>query len=169
MHLIIALRLFNQPHAKAGIEQLDQSGNRLGHLIDTHVDRLYPALKNIIGYHQERGSLPPLRSGEVLEEDEKGNYRIVRTANCRLYWCLIETERPIAFWAARPEVELAIPHDQLQRFSLSIRGRVGAQYLDACDEFAEQLVPNSHRPIRYAPPSRRGNNEWPDVALDKIT
>ncbi len=165
MHLIIALRLFSQSHAKPGIEQKDRSGTPLGHLIDTHVDRLHQALKNIIGYHQERGSLPPVRSGEVLEETQGGGYRVTRSAECHLHWCLIETERPSAFWEERPEVELVIPYDRFQEFTQSIRGRVGALYLNACDEFAEQLEPNSKWPIRYPPPTRQSSMDSADTTL----
>lgn len=165
MHFIIALRLFSQSHAKPGIEQKDCAGTPLGHLVDTQVDRLYPALKNIIGYHHERGNLPPVRSGEILEETQNGGYQVIRTAECRLHWCLIETERPAAFWEERPEVELVIPYDRFRAFTQSIRGRVGALYLNACDEFAEQLQPNSQRPIRYPPPARQNREDGVDAAL----
>ncbi|WP_027330042.1 hypothetical protein [Marinimicrobium agarilyticum] len=165
MHLIIALRLFSQSHARPGIEQKDRSGKPLGHLVDTHVDRLHQALKNVIGYHQERGSLPPVRVGEVLEEAQGGGYRVARKAECQLHWCLIETDRSAAFWEARPEVELVIPYERFQTFTQAIRGRVGALYLNACDEFAEQLEPNSQRPIRYPPPARQNRADGAEAAL----
>jgi|TARA_R100001039_G_scaffold37966_1_gene37877 hypothetical protein len=153
MHLIIALRLFSQSHAKPGIEQSDSAGRPLGHLIDTQIERLYPALKNIIAFHQDRGQLPPLRPGTVLGTTDDGHYQVVRTSDCRLHWCLIESHRSERFWNARPEVELVIPHDRFQAFTQAIRGRVGAYYLNACDAFAGELQPNSQRPIRYVPPS----------------
>ena len=152
MHLIVALRLLSQSHAKAGIERPHAHGRPRGRLIDTNVDRLHPALKNIIAYHQRKGDLPPLRSGEVLEPDEKGRGRLVRTSDCRLYWCLIDSELPVSFWEGQDEVEMVIPYDEFQAFTQSIRGRVGGLYLDACDQFAQRLSAKSHKPIAYIPP-----------------
>ena len=121
-------------------------------MIDTNIARLYPALKNIIAYHQRRGDLPPLRTGEALEPDAQGQGKPVRTVDCCLYWCLIDTDLPMAFWESCDEVELVVSYDDFRVFAHTIRGRVGTLYLDACDEFAKTLVVNSRRPIAYIPP-----------------
>lgn len=155
MRVILALRIFKKEHAVLGIESQFGSDKVKGKLIDMNVDRLYPILKNIIDYHTWKGTLPPTRKGDVLSRRGDGSVMVERTADCRLYWCLVDTDLPIAFWASRFEVEAVLTQEALDSFASSIRHKSGASYIDACEQFAREMNLPPASPIRYVPPDSR--------------
>lgn len=155
MRVILALRLFKKEHAALGIESGSGSGKTKGKLIDMNVDRLHPVLKNIIDYHTWKGTLVPIRKGDVLSRKADGSTVVERTADCRLYWCLVESDLPLAYWRSRREVEAVLPQEDLDTFALSIRHRSGASYIDACEQFAREMTIFPERLIRYIPPGGR--------------
>lgn len=148
--LILALRLFSKDHARLGIEKIE-SGIARGRLIDTDVDRLYPVLKNIINFHLREGSIQPTCEGEVLSRERDGSIIVDREKECSLCWCEIETCLPETFWKSRHEVEVVLKKAELESFATSIRSKRGAEYIDACEEFARgiRILPVK---IRYIPP-----------------
>lgn len=150
MTLILALRLFREGHAKAGIEAMDKNGAARGKLIDIHVDRLSSALKNITRYLSSSGRLPALRRGEALGNEDGKTVSV--TQDCRLYWCEVETDLPLSFWESRHEVEVVIPKEEFEQFSLSIRCKSGIAYIDACEEYAQSITIHDGEVIRYMPP-----------------
>lgn len=151
MRLFVALRLFNEWHAKVGVESFEEPNVSRGRVNDVQVDRLYPALKNIIGYLTSTGRLASVRQGEVLRT-ENGQQVVSRQANCRLYWCDIESDYPIEFWESKDEVEVVLPKEDFDRFALSIRCKSGTAYVEACEAYARRLRINSAETIRYEPP-----------------
>lgn len=156
MRVILALRLFKKEHAVFGIEGESGVGKTKGTLVDINVDRLHPVLKNIIDFHTCNGTLPPTRKGEVLSRNRDDSTSIEGTADCRLYWCLVETTLPVAFWETRHEVEAVLSQEALDAFAASIRHRSGAAYIEACEQFAREMPLPPTRAIRYVPPGRRG-------------
>jgi hypothetical protein len=153
VRLFLALRLFSESHAKLGIEATSKNSGPRGRLIDVHIERFHPALKNIIEYLRTSGRLPATREGSVLRT-ENGKKIVERTEQCRLYWCEIESNRDIAFWESLAEVEVVIEKDEFVKFAQSIRCRAGAAYIAACEEYADQLAIKTTAPISYEPPRR---------------
>jgi len=153
--LFIALRLFSENHAKPGIEANTKNSGPRGRLIDIHIERFHPALKNIIEYLRTTGQLPATREGNLLRTVD-GKRTVERTEQCRLYWCEIDTNLDISYWESLAEVEVVIPKDEFVKFAQSIRCRAGAAYITACEEYAEQLVVKTSGPINYEPPRRAG-------------
>ena len=153
MRLIIALRLFSENHAKLGIEaNLKNSGPR-GRLIDIHIERFHPALKNIIEYLRSTERLPATRVGNVMRTVD-GKKTVERTEDCRLYWCEVETQLDISYWESLSEVEVVIAKDEFVKFAQSIRCRAGAAYITACEDYANELQVKASQPINYEPPRR---------------
>lgn len=150
MRLFIALRLFNESHAKAGVEA-SVNGRSRGKLIDINITRFHPALRNVNEYLKTTGQLPELRQGEVLRSVD-GRQEVESIVDCRLYWCEVETDQPVEYWCSLREVEAVIPRDEFNKFVLSIRYRSGAAYIEACEEFAQQIHINHLYAVRYEPP-----------------
>lgn len=148
--LILALRLFSKDHARTGIEKSENGGAR-GRLIDRDVDRLYPALKNIINFHYREGSLQSSCSGDMLSRERDGSIVVDRKKDCLLCWCEIETCLPETFWESRHEVEVVLKKSELESFASSIRSKRGVEYIDACEEFARSISILPVK-IRYIPP-----------------
>ncbi|HSX84668.1 MAG TPA: hypothetical protein VLE50_04640 [Cellvibrio sp.] len=157
MRLLIALRLFSENHAKLGIEATMKNSGPKGRLIDIHIERFHPALKNIIEYLRATDRLPAVRPGQILQTVD-GKKIADRTENCRLYWCEVETHLDTAFWESLAEVEVVIAKDEFVKFSQSIRCRAGAAYINACEEYAAELPIKPFRPIHYEPPRPRSTN-----------
>ncbi len=151
MRLILALRLFSEWHAKAGIEKTTEQGVQRGSLINMHVERRYPALNNMIKYFSSVGCLPAYRQGELLRY-ENGKKIVEGIGDARLYWCEVESCMPMDYWNAAQEVELVVSKDDFDRFALSIRGRAGAAYVDACEEYARALPVKAGFFAGYQPP-----------------
>ncbi|MBC6904210.1 hypothetical protein DWB84_01820 [Saccharophagus sp. K07] len=153
MRLFIALRLFNESHAKAGIES-PLKGKPRGKLIDLNITRFHPALRNINEYLRDHGFLPETRQGFVLYKD--GGKKTEETQeNCRLYWCEIETDLSIDYWQSVQEVEAIIPREEFNKFVLSIRYKSGAAYISACEEYAKSVWVHTPQILRYQPPVSR--------------
>jgi hypothetical protein len=157
VRLLIALRLFSENHAKPGIEADMKNSGPKGRLIDIHVERFHPALKNIIEYLRATDRLPAVRRGEILRTVD-GEKIVERTEDCRLFWCEVETDRDIAFWQSLAEVEVVIAKEEFVKFAQSIRCRAGAAYINACEEYASELPIKPFQPIRYEPPRPRSAN-----------
>lgn len=157
MRLLIALRLFSENHAKPGIEAHMKNSGPKGRLIDIHIERFHPALKNIIEYLRATDRLPAVRQGQVLRTED-GEKRVERTEDCRLYWCEVETHLDSAFWESLAEVEVVIIKEEFVKFAQSIRCRAGAAYISACEEYASELSIKPFQPIRYEPPRPRTTN-----------
>lgn len=157
MRLLIALRLFSENHAKPGIEAPMKNSGPKGQLIDIHIERFHPALKNIIEYLRATDKLPALRSGQILQTVD-GKKIVDRSENCRLYWCEVETQLSAEFWESLAEVEVVISKDEFVKFAQSIRYRAGAAYINACEEYAAELPIQPFRPIHYEPPRPRNTN-----------
>ncbi len=153
MRLFIALRLFNESHAKAGVEARSAKGVPRGRLIDINITRFHPALRNMNEYLKTTGQLPDLRQGDLLRSVD-GEQVVEQTVDCRLYWCEVETDLPVDYWCSLREVEAVIPRDDFNKFVLSIRYKSGAAYIAACEEFAQQIQVNHLYNIRYEPPRR---------------
>jgi len=153
--LILAIRLFQKDHARAAIEGVNNNGESRGKLIDMEVDRLYPALKNIINFHLKEGSLAPTVKGEVIQPSAEGE--LVKEVDCSLFWCEVETSLPVSYWLSRYEVQSVISKHEFNEFALSIRSKQGIQYIDACEEFARSIT---IKPVfvRYMPPRYRKLN-----------
>lgn len=149
------MRLFSQTHAKFGVEAIEETGQRRGKLVDINVERKYSALKNITDYHVNQGTLPVLREGTILRKAEDGFHEVDREADCRLYWCEIDSDMPVEFWQSRREVEAVITKEELEQFMVQIRGRTGANYIEACEAFARTISVHSADAIRYIPPRPR--------------
>ena len=151
MRLLIALRLFSENHAKSGIESNRKDAEPKGRLIDIHVERFHPALKNIIEYLRSTDRLPALRPGQILRTVD-GEKIVERTGNCRLYWCEVETDLEPVFWESLAEVEVVIDKEAFVKFAQSIRCRSGAAYINACEEYAAALAIQPFEAISYEPP-----------------
>ena len=153
MRLFIALRLFSESHAKAGIES-PLKGQARGRLIDSNVTRLHPALRNINEYLRDHGLLPEIRQGFALRK--ANNQKVEETQeNCRVYWCEIETDLPMEYWQSVQEVEAIISREEFNRFVLSIRYKSGAAYIAACEEYAKNIPIHAPQILRYEPPTHR--------------
>jgi len=153
MRLFIALRLFNESHAKAGIEA-PKKGKPLGRLVDVNITRFHPALRNINEFLRDNDFLPEIRQGYVLHRENDGK-KAERLENCRLYWCEIETDLPVEYWSGLQEVEAVLPRDEFNKFVLSIRYKSGAAYISACEEFAKTIPIHIPQVLRYEPPAPR--------------
>jgi hypothetical protein len=153
MRLFIALRLFNESHAKAGIEAKGPNGKPRGQLLDLNVTRFHPALKNMSEYLRDKGQLPEFREGSLLRS-EGGKKVVEKSAKCRLYWCEIESDLPIDYWCSVQEVEAVLPREEFQAFVLSIRCKSGMAYIGACEQYAETIKLNNRENIQYEPPAR---------------
>lgn len=154
MRLLIALRLFSENHARLGIEAPMKNTAPKGRLIDIHVERFHPALKNIIEYLRATDRLPALRKGEILRTID-GEKVVERVEDCRSYWCEVETQLDIARWESLAEVEVVLDKEEFVKFAQSIRCRAGAAYISACEEYAAQMDIKGFQPIRYEPPRPR--------------
>ena len=144
MRLIIALRLPNDSHAKAGIEA-GHNGKPRGELVDVNITRLHPALRNISEYLRDSGALPEFRSPERPRRGRPSSKTTLAQENCRLYWCEVETDLNLEDWFAMPEVEAVIAREEFNKFVLSIRCKSGAAYIAACEDYARKL------PLRSEP------------------
>ncbi len=153
VRLFVALRLFSENHARLGIEANLKNHGPRGKLIDIHIERFHPALKNIIEHLRTHGKLPATRQGNILRTVD-GQKTIERTEDCRLYWCEVETDLDLPHWEALAEVEAVIRKDDFTKFAQSIRCRAGAAYITACEEYAQHLPVKTSQPINYEPPRR---------------
>jgi len=153
MRLLIALRLLSEQHAKPGIESCSNGDQPKGKLIDANVTRHHPALKNISSYLASAGQLPEIRKGHILRA-EGGKPHIEREADFRLYWCEIETELAAEYWYGQREVEVVIPKDGFTKLVSSIRHKSGANYVEACEQYARTLHISVPEQVGYRPPSR---------------
>ena len=149
MRYLICLQLFSEVDARPAIERAEpqgspwyRAGSQRGQLIDTQVERLYLSLKNIGNYLSDQGRLPfsyrglenRYRDGELMQskKDVKG------------YWCEVESELPLEFWLSKYEVAYALPQLEFLNWSKSIRALTGGGYLDACEAYANVLLPVIH-------------------------
>lgn len=74
-----------------------------------------------------------------------------------LYMCQIETELPVEYWRTMREVEIIINQDEFEKFAVSIRGKAGVTYVDACWEFADTLDVGWHEFTGYIPPRNQSH------------
>ena len=163
--LIVGLRLFRQKDAQFAIHCLHQKGLPNERLVDIGVERLYPALKNIIGFHQINGHLAPTRIGTaILTSDTNSHAPFYEKRECRLYFCLIETDQSCDFWKSRDEVEFLIQFDEFSDYLSRIRGRSGTAYIDACEQFAQSSTFITDSYIFYQPPGRLSEERKPALA-----
>lgn len=149
MRYLICLQLFSEVDARPAIECAEpqsspwyRAGSQRGQLIDTQVERLYLSLKNIGNYLSDQGRLPfsyrglenRYRDGELMQskKDVKG------------YWCEVESKLPLEFWLSKYEVAYALPQLEFLHWSKSIRALTGGGYLDACEAYANVLLPVIH-------------------------
>lgn len=151
MKLIIGVRLLSEWHARHGLEA-PIDGTPKSRFLGIHLERRYPALKNIIHYLAAKGSVPLVRSAPVIRR-VKGEACIEREADYRLYLCEIETDLPVAYWQSAREVELLIEQPVFERFVSSIRGKAGIAYVDACERFADSIWVAGDGFSGYTPPS----------------
>ena len=151
MRLFIALRLINEHHAKVGIEAVGPHGLPRGQLIDSNITRLFPALRNIALHLTSTERLPDTREGNVLQL-QNGKLVVERTTAFRIFWCEIESDLPQEYWRSQREVEAVIVKREFESFVAAIRHRGGAPYIQACEEYADEIEVYQHPEIGYVPP-----------------
>lgn len=151
MRLLLALRLFKDWHAKCAVEAVSKAGVQRGRLVSLHAERQHPALRNIADYLRDVGKLPVVRRGEVLSKS-RGEKVVENEADCRIYWCEVETDVPVADWENRLEVEALILKSDFEDLVEGIRYRSGVAYFKACEDFADKVKTHSSNTIRYLPP-----------------
>lgn len=134
MRLFVALRLLSEQYVKPAVETAGQIDSPKSILIDANVARHHPALKNICSYLISAGLLPEKRRGNV-----RSHAGVEREVDLRLYWCEIETEMSAEDWRSRFDVEVVIAREEFTRFTASIRHKSGANYVIACENYAQAL------------------------------
>lgn len=152
MRLFIALRLISEHHAKAGVEARGPAGQKRSQLIDSNITRLYPALRNIAQHLAFIERLPDTREGKVLRLDN-GKHVTERKTAFRIYWCEVESDLPQGYWRSQREVEAVIVKREFESFVAAIRHRGGSPYVQACEEYADEIEVFQHADIGYVPPS----------------
>lgn len=156
MRLLIALRLLNEQHAKSVLASSPNSAQPKGALIDANVTRHHPALKNISFYLADSGNLPETRQGQILRSDAGKQY-VEREADFRLYWCEVESDFATDYWYGESHVEVVILKESFAAFVASIRHKSGAQYVEACEDYAQKLRINAPQKLVYALPAQAGD------------
>lgn len=151
MRLFIALRLISEHHAKAGVEARGPAGQKRGQLIDSNITRLYPALRNIAQYLASIEKLADTREGKVLRLDN-GKHVIERKTAFRIFWCEVESDLPHEYWRSQREVEAVIVKREFESFVAAIRYRGGSPYIQACEEYADEIEVYQRHEIGYVPP-----------------
>lgn len=151
MRLFIALRLISEHHAKSGLEARGPGGQKRGQLIDSNITRLYPALRNIAQHLAFTGKLPDTREGNVLQM-KNGKCIVERTTSFRIFWCEVESDLPQEYWRSQREVEAVIVKREFESFVAAIRHRGGSPYIQACEEYADEIEVYQHPDIGYVPP-----------------
>lgn len=148
MRLLIALRLLNESQAKATVE-----ADARGKLIDLNVTRFHPALRNINEYLRDHDLLPEFRKPERARRGRPASASKqmqvnAQQADCRVYWCEVESEVNAGEWMSTAGVEAVISKEEFNKFVLSIRCKSGAAYIAACEDYARKL------PIARSEPRR---------------
>lgn len=154
MRVYLALRLFHANHVRFGIESRFGSQGPRGQVIDQNIERLHPALKNIIEYLRASGKIPVVRAGTLIRREGEKEVEEV-CENCRVHWCEVETDLNEDYWRGLAEVEAVILKEEFATFTQSIRHRGGSNYIEACERYADQLPVCASRAIRYEAPKVR--------------
>tara|TARA_B110000116_G_scaffold262435_1_gene267712 strand:+ start:69 stop:548 length:480 start_codon:yes stop_codon:yes gene_type:complete len=141
--------LFSEVDARPAIECAEpqsspwyRAGSQRGQLIDTQVERLYLSLKNIGNYLSDQGRLPFAYRG--LENRYRDGELMQSKKDVKGYWCEVESKLPLEFWLSKYEVAYALPQLEFLHWSKSIRALTGGGYLDACEAYANVLLPVIH-------------------------
>lgn len=153
MRYLICLQLFSEVDARPAIESPEskkspwyRAGENRGQLIDTQVERLHLSLKNIGNYLSDQGQLPFGFRG--LENRYRGGELNQLKKDVKAYWCEVESDLPMEFWLSKYEVAYVMPQAEFLQWSKSIRAMAGANYLDACEDYAKALLPVlHHKPV----------------------